>query len=170
MGSHSVTAEADCAPSLSSNCMSGRGQGCMAPLRPGRAKQLGYDGRHALHHMHTGNVNPNRAAPPPPHRVRLESTSVKSHSHTGCEQQASPSIGIWECAAVLEGLNDVTSRSARMEQRETYAMEQGGAHIKRGRQSGAARCRTPPLRVSRPLCELVRCQGAQEDINRKTWY
>ena len=44
----------------------------MAPLRPGRAKQLFYDSRHALYHMH--NLN------------------LKSHSHTGCEQQASPSI------------------------------------------------------------------------------
>ena len=34
-------------------CMSGRGQGCMAPLRTGRAKQLGYDGRHALDHSTT---------------------------------------------------------------------------------------------------------------------
>ena len=55
-------------------CVAGRCHLGMAPLRPARAKQLGYDGRYTLHHMH----------------------NLKSHSHTGCEsQQASPSI--WIC-------------------------------------------------------------------------
>ena len=51
-------------------------------------------GMHALYHMHTGNLTPNRAAPSTP-----PVTGTR-----GCEQQASPSINIPSPLAWVSGL------------------------------------------------------------------